>query len=34
MKFGILHLHHMQMTLETFYKDWKKTRVEGHTKEL
>ena len=24
-KFSILHLYHVQILLETFYKDWKKT---------
>ena len=28
-KFGILHFYHLQMLLETFYKDWTKTLCTG-----
>ena len=30
-KIGILHLYHIQMLLETFYKDRKKNCVQEHT---
>ena len=33
-KFGILHLYHIQMLLEAFYKDRKKLCVQRHTKEF
>ena len=32
--FGILHLHHIQMLLETFYRNWTKASVQGHAKDF
>ena len=33
-KFGVLHLYHMYMRLETFYKDWTKSLCTGGHKRI